>query len=337
MKKRNRYLLIGIFAFILIAGIISVNALFTRGLIWEPANHIKIKFGTQTDTTLDSAITSGLLINDRNSPLTVSSGTLPSLGHNASEIWISIKENGVRKEMLLKDAFSSARNLCGDTDFSGYTNSPSPSTKYHLATQVEVATGKSLQDAINAKELLYTNNYGVACTGSKLYFADSCNRPSTNLKTDCGVDGSVHGPYTFQCSSNQIIASGMYDHNGCSNNACFSTPTPGTVTIACYSGYTCVNGDTSGDCATSWISQYASFQTPPGGNVFVACAGVVPKDTCDGNLLSSSSCPVNFTGTCSDIIHTDTADATYGCYPTFRGGGGRSNWVIRTLQCNSLN
>ncbi len=338
MKKGNKYLLIGIFVFFIFLGIIFLNALVNKNIAWEQASHIKIKIAT-TERTLDNALNNNLLVNDALLPLTVSSGTLPSLGHNSSEIWISIKENGVRKEMFLKDTFSSARNLCGDINFTNYSISPSPSIKYHLATQVEIlnASGqtKSLQDAINSKELLYTKNQNTICSGTNEYYSDSCNVLG-NLKTNCGVDGSIHSPYTFQCSSNQIIASGTYDHKGCANNACFTTPTPGQTTIACNSGYSCSDGDTSGDCA----SAFSLVGRPFSGvtcNQYGFTNANAPVDTCNEDNLNPSGCLAGFTGSCIDIDFISCGSVC--------SGGGRgspqscstySNYNVRTLQCNSL-
>ncbi len=64
--------------------------------------------------------------------------------HSASQIWVNV--DGAEKTLL--DALRSADGLCGSQQYSTYESSGIPNPG-HLATEIQLLSGKSLQQAIN--------------------------------------------------------------------------------------------------------------------------------------------------------------------------------------------
>jgi len=251
--------------------------------------------------------------------------------------------------MTLKQALST-QGLCGTpSSVNSYSNKPA-TIQFHYATQVEVTTStgtKSLQDAINSGEILYTKNYNSLCSSNNLYYQDSCNRLG-NLKTDCSVGVDTTPIYTgLTCvgirtpnailpiggSGFRIDKTGTYNSGTCSNNACsIALRSTETKLVDCFSGYTCADGDTSGDCFTGWTAQSGTFTGLP--NDGTSCLIPLPADTCDGNKNNPSSCPATGPNgvkawTCTDSDYT-------GCTVDSLGYTYTITWNTRTLQCNSL-
>ena len=223
-----------------------------------------------------------------------------------------------------------------------YLNKPA-AKQFHLATQVEVNISgqtKTLQDAINAGEVLYTKNKNVQCydpqggssdTAKNLYYYDSCNGVG-NLQTDCSLGVNTVPSYTgLLCSTYidptkpySIYKTGIQNQPFCSNSACSSrSASVNAKLVECSLGYTCTDGDTSGDCFTGWNP--TGVRTNFGCNTF---ASFLPSDNCNEDNINPSSCPAGFTGTCIDIDYQS-------CKANFRSYT-EVFWNIRTLQCNSL-
>ncbi|MEK6820051.1 MAG: hypothetical protein AABY03_02555, partial [Nanoarchaeota archaeon] len=120
---------------------VSQTGLRTSGSVQVYATYIKLSYSNQDPYYVGS----GPLINDKNSFKTISDPATLISGHKPSEIWIATKENGNRVEMKLSEAFSSARNLCGDSSVGTTYSPPSNLKKYMLASEVEISSGESLQ------------------------------------------------------------------------------------------------------------------------------------------------------------------------------------------------
>ncbi len=102
MKKRNLYSVI--ILLVLISGIISIGgALVNKNIAWEQASHIKAKINNVERNLQDPT----KFVNDILSPSSVLVAS-PVIGHDAGEIWVSVKGS----EMTLKDALAST-SLCG--------------------------------------------------------------------------------------------------------------------------------------------------------------------------------------------------------------------------------
>ncbi|MEK6761035.1 MAG: hypothetical protein AABX93_03885 [Nanoarchaeota archaeon] len=312
MKKSVKLFYFAIFISITFSIIFSVSAAVNKNGAWESESKISGIFNNEQGT-LQQAVDQSLLINDKNSPKTLTNPTIKlDPGHKISEIWISIKEGGVRKEMTLKDAFSSARNLCGDADFTGYSGSiVNPG---HLATEVEVTTStgtKSLQDAINAKEVLYTQNYNSICSNNNAYYADSCGRLGS-LKANCG---NVYEPWSdWTCIDGNTRQKSRIVHKiGCSNGVCTTQQvgdTTETVTRDCTGTYNICSG---GDCATDWYPELTAW-TWGDDDSFYGCEKFL---SFSGNLYypdvnlrytadyyGPSLCPSDYSGTGTDFDET---------------------------------
>ncbi len=240
MKKRRNYFIASLLIISIIIGILLVNAnllVNQNTQKWQSASSISGVIGTD-ERTLDYAITNNLLINDKSSPKTVNDdASLLGNQHKFSDIWISIKEGGTRTEMTLKDAFSSARNLCGDTDFTSYSPPPNPS---HLATEIEISSGRSLQDAINNKEILFTNNYTKKCYDDDIYNYSSCNVRGI-LNDDCDTLDSCDDSMTSCYEKDYSVSRSFFRYT---SHGVFKK-----ITQQCYEG----GCSTSVNCVTTTL------------------------------------------------------------------------------------
>lgn len=313
MKKGVKYSAISLL--FVAAIIIFVGAAVNKNLAWEPESEIKVS--VNGERTLEEAINSGLLSYNNLTPYTIDSGTNPVSGHNSDEIWVSVNGN----EMTLKEALQ-IRGMCG-TQNPTTTYSENPATEtYHFATDIEVTTStgtKSLQDAINAGEVLNTINYATTCYQNDQYYKDSCNVRG-NLKQDCGSDSctSWSGWGNYYCSiavfQGDVVKRDRtrtcYDR-GCSGSSCFSTPSTETdsSSTACGSGYSC----NSGDCYGGFIG-HCTFSFS------------MDDDTCPGsNENSPYSCSSGYSGTCVDIDETGDCGSD----------DEKTAWRERTINCYS--
>ncbi len=251
--------------------------------------------------------------------------------------------------MNLSAAFAatkSGRNLCGDPAFDGnydsYTSAPTPNPSM-LATEIKLSDGRSLQDAINSKEILYTNNYEVKCNANTdvgdLYNYDSCGGQRSLNKSCAQINNKL-------CQNNDV-----YVVSGCSGNICTSSSTRfyqdcgsfsqswGQWHCGVSSGfgfppkfytimreYTQYNGCYSNACFTSRVtdiqkdcdsSVYSCTETPLGGD---DCYGKNPtsscglrvgwEDTCNGDESNKYVCaPLGSEAskTCTDVYRGTTS------------------------------
>jgi hypothetical protein len=162
--------------FLVLLSVFSVNALMI------PASTINITVdGVQR--TLGSGVTFFIGIH------TWTAGSSTDPGHNASQIWVSVQEG----ETTLLNALTSStfkHKLCPNptkplTYAASYCTTPgqvncrpNPS---HLATEVNLSSGKSLQQAINDGDF-------CGCV------------PNTDTQT-CGVNNQCESPKTVTCLS----------------------------------------------------------------------------------------------------------------------------------------
>lgn len=258
-----------------------------------------------TSETLASAITNNRLINDKNSPKSITDpATKSDPGHKASEIWIATKENGNRIEMRLTDVFSSARNLCGDSSVvPPYTNAPNPSM---TASEVELSNGGSLQESINAGEVLYTKHNSFSCatspdTSLDVYYFDSCNRQEEMKGTDCTVQYPSRTDYSaWSCPGGNQAQRTATNHQGtCSGDSCTDSITSQTTqTEDCNIVPAC---DTWGNwyCKTSTKAERTRFCYTGSCSVNTGCQdnrySTYETDNCGGSTsCSGGDCYLNW-------------------------------------------
>ncbi len=205
MKEGVKLFYFAIFLVAIIAAIFSISAIVNNkdSIGWESASDIKIKIDSSDKTLIDanSLVGDSLTL----SSLDVSSGTAPVSGHNADEVWVSVSG----QEMTLRQARATP-GLCGlNNPKTTYSTTPS-TLQYHYATQVEMPSGKNLQEEINLGNVLYTNNYSKICisnTRGKIYsYQDSCNRQG-NMIEDCNIVKKCEGG-TVSCT-NSIISQSL--------------------------------------------------------------------------------------------------------------------------------
>jgi len=190
------------------------------------ASNVFVNVGT-TKTSLDSSASNFIGTHTYSSVSTLIGGE-----HDASEIRVYVKDG----EMTLLDALKSTNKLCPKTSSSVPTAPADKSKAYHLATEINLASGKTLQKAINDGNL-------CGCV------------PNVETKT-CGVTSQCESPNTVTCLSSGLwptctpnyVAKGT-DCNTAKTNAC-----DGAGSCIGWSGNGCGScpfGSSSGRCTLS--------------------------------------------------------------------------------------
>lgn len=150
-------------------------------------------------------------------------------GHNFNQIWVSVKEG----EMNLFAALQSTGKLCPANPIkTNYTSSPTDKSQpYHYATEIQLSSGKNLQEAIDAGDL---------CDYSWYTNSTSCN-------VSCG--GGIQTTYCRNKLGAQVAdsyCSGTKPSTICNTQACAWAlvhvgPSPGCSMASC-------TGSTTGAC-----------------------------------------------------------------------------------------
>lgn len=170
-------------------------------------------------------------------------------GHEPSQIWVSVDGT----EQTLSTALSKAYGLCGSKPITSYSRTiPNPS---HLATEIILGSGKTLQQAINDGDFCCIpttcggntcGTYDNGCSGT--INCGSCTSPYTCKKGPFGT-----GDYKCRCT---VTTSCGSKECGSITNNCGTTTSCGS----CSSGYDCQNyqcvyvaggGSSSSDTAVS--------------------------------------------------------------------------------------
>ncbi len=171
--------------------------------------------------------------------------------HDVSQIWVSVKDG----EMTLLNALKSTNKLCPkSTKPLTYSslNIPNPS---HLATEIQLVSGKSLQQAINdgvfcASYYWFANDWGSWSTTNQCSGYQTrtvyCKRSvdGANMGTKCGVYAGcecsnmpkttqyrickwyIGSPYVPECSWGSYSWCDRYQNTACSS--------PGQTTLCIY-------------------------------------------------------------------------------------------------------
>ena len=160
-------------------------------------------------------------------------------GHNANQIWASVKDG----EMSLFQALSSTNKLCPASPIkSSYASSPTDKSQpYHYATEIQLPSGKSLQEAIDAGDFCY------------VWYTDDSSCSAT-----CGG-----GTRTTYCSHNGVQVADNYCYGtkpsvscntqGCVWNLAYVGPSPGSCWSACpTAGTACSPSGARGGCCDAY-------------------------------------------------------------------------------------
>lgn len=224
---------------------------------------------------------------------TYAAGITQNPGHNANQIWVSVKDG----EMTLLSALQSTDKLCpSPSDPLTYTSASIPNPS-HLATEITLTSGKTLQQAIND---------GIYC----------CT-PSCSGK-NCGGDGC--GGTCGTCTSPQT----------CSSSGVCTSPCVSNVGQSC-GGNSCTNAGTVACDGTCTGASYLARGTSCASNK--ACDG---SGTCQGWSGSDCfSCPFGHTGlTAGDTAYCNN-DGTYlsASYPSYTWSNTRAICALPALCC----
>ena len=100
-------------------------------------------------------------------------------GHNAAQIWVKV---GNKQNTLLNALKSGPNGLCpGKSLVSSSSNRPAV---YHLASEIDLDSGKTLQKAIDDGDFCCASNFGNSCYPSGV--DESCTNPGTyNCDGEC--------------------------------------------------------------------------------------------------------------------------------------------------------
>jgi len=276
MKKRfvfsNKwfYLLIAFGILAIISGV-SIAVGMTRG--GHSANNLLItKDGHRM--TLQEAMSGNVFIYGASADGIT---TVPDPGHDEGEIWVSV--NG--EEMTLQAALSTEEGLCGMSSPSSSYTSPDIPNPSHLATEIEISPGTSLQDAINSEDFCcepktcaslgyicgtWSNGCGgtitcgdcsgglckggtccsrheVRCSDNDEYWYDSCGNREGKSK-DCGDTSCWDSlPRCYFPYDNWREYTLICHLRGCSNGECYLSSSEDFKREKCSGGRKCVDGD----------------------------------------------------------------------------------------------
>jgi len=185
---------------------------YINAAILHPASNVLIKVGT-TQKSLDSASGSFADIS-----ITFSSPSLVSTGeHDAGDIWVSVKDG----EKNLIDALKSTNRLCPKSSTAVPTGPADKSKAYHLATEIILSSGKTLQQAINSNDFC-SIDYGKSCPSS----ADSiCMNFFGIVQLDGSCMGASYKTKGTDCNTAKTNAcNGAGYCQGWSGNGCGNCP-----------------------------------------------------------------------------------------------------------------
>lgn len=346
MKKGVMYFTI--FSFILILGIFAVNAALSTSIKSHSANDIRVRvaevdrilyvFPTYdySEMSLQEAVNQDLLINQRYSYQKVKTESPTSIQN------LKTSANNVIVRVGNEDKTLTA--AIGTLGICGSTGTYSPSTivppNGHLASQIEVTVNgqsKSLQDAVNAKELLYTSVNHSKCSDNDRYWYDSCGRQETK-REECGTTGfeGVHSCGGGSTLGDRLRNAGdvtrKYFTYGCSGDSCTESSATQNV-FDCssrgdcrdygddyWSGIVCL-----GDSGSSKdFSQNGACSIDVNLNDF----NLKDKDTCDRDEHLPFYCKGvkdnNLAGGCQDVYYASSCSSS---------GTDRLHYYVRKVYC----
>jgi len=209
--KKSVYVIIGLL--ILISGILITAVAVDKTNKWHSGDQIKILIDT-SEITLQNAIDQNLFLGSHIYNLFDS---VPDPGHNASEIWVSVKDG----EMSLLDGLSSANKLCPATPIeTEYTGPSDKSNAYHYATEIEINATSSLQDAINSGQFCYNYLWKNSSWGT---CSVPCSGGTQTRTVWCERNDGTHVSDSY-CIPPKPVASQTCNTQICSGTGCPSCP-----------------------------------------------------------------------------------------------------------------
>jgi hypothetical protein len=296
----------------------SVLAAFVASDAGHSADEVRVNI-IDSELDLQQAINAGFLINDA---LQLKFSKVPLIkanpGHDVNEIWVSISG----EEMTLYEAISN-QGLCGMTNpVDVYTSGLSLG---HFAEDIEVLVNddtKSLQDAIDSGDLLFTENYYSLCYDDDRYWYDSCNRRQESKREECGMECEVDNEWYCSSSIQRKKNRTCYD-TGCDNDICFYNSYVDLETEDCLPKQVCKNGE----CITEWLLNKK--------HVFADCTkiGGVVTSTSRGSVckFTGSKCPSGWTASGDTTTKSKTCRTECLVPDHFSG----KEWVYRVEKVSS--
>jgi len=218
---------------------------------------------------------------------------------NFSEILVSVNVEGVLQEITLKEAISTQK-ICGDigNPITSYSTDFDPG---HYATEIEVDIEgeiKSLQEAINSKDIFYSVNEDIQCYNNDVWNYDSCNIKQTKVE-ECTDNNYYDSWSNWKCKDSDTLWRTRKLHEfGCSSgeDSCkqISTSIKSDTDSTCNNdnNWACKTQSGSGDdCYRVWTNYADGKNTNQAPHT--DCREVVPEDGCNGDIGSSYKCGAN--------------------------------------------
>ena len=157
IKKRGIYLLIGFFILASLIFVIGVGVDTKKP--YHSSSNVTIGIDG-LNKTINEIIAGNFVFPSH----LYSRGVKVNPGHSINETWVSVKDG----EMTLYQALSSANKLCPASPVkTTYSSSPlDKSQPFHYASEINLSSGKTLQEAINAGDLCYYWNISSSCSAT---------------------------------------------------------------------------------------------------------------------------------------------------------------------------
>lgn len=242
--KKGVYFIIGLSVIIALVFVLGIGVDKTKAY----HNSTNVSIGIDSlDKTIDAIAVSNFVFPSH----TYTSVLSLNPGHNTNQIWVSVKDG----EMNLSAALSSTNKLCPANPIkTSYASSPTDKTQpYHFANEIQLASGKNLQEAIDNGDFCYfwytdTSLCSAICGGgtrttycnhSGVQVADSyCygTKPSVSCNTQGCVWRILPGrgcvPATVSCSGSYCCSSYNPGGQACSPAGTFCMVLGGQCDVA---------------------------------------------------------------------------------------------------------
>jgi len=275
--------------------------IFSLILLFISISFVNASGGTHSSTSVSLSIDSiaknpdSILISNLVGSHTYAAGTSPDPGHNANQIWVSVQDG----EMTLLSALQSTHKLCPASPIKTLYTSASIPNPSHLATEINLASGKTFQKAIND--------------------GDYCCVPKTcsSLGISCGSASDGCGG-TLSCG-------GCGANQACTNGKCVSTCVSNMGTSC--GGTSCVNAGTINCAGTCTGTSNMAKGTACGSGDSTSCDG---SGTCAGWSGSGcGSCPFGKIANQGGSVWACTLSGDQGRNPNPGGSWGTGQYAAR--------
>jgi hypothetical protein len=268
--------------------------IFSLILLFVSISFVNASGGTHSSTSVSLSIDStaknpdSISISNLVGSHTYAAGTSSDPGHNANQIWVSVQDG----EMTLLSALQSTHRLCPASPVKTLYTSASIPNPSHLATEINLANGKTFQKAINDGDycpIPVNGGWGPivpqACSSGYRVETKFCDNPyPANGGANCVADsGWSTGTLSGQSADSRgVVPAGTYYESKIYYDCCVSN-----VGASC-GGTSCVNAGTI-NCAGTCTGTSNVAKGTDCGDGTTACDGA---GSCTGWSGSGcGSCP----------------------------------------------